>query len=391
MTRQLVVVLLTVFACVKESNAAGISGVFNPCYFWPDSQYAGNGICFRMNDSPEPLKFMDAQTACVSDGGGSLAEIRTEYQRDTAGQIAASSTLGPVWLGAISSDGQTNLAWNSDGKTVEVPQSWRDDERGIIQESNYGQICLAMGEDSLLSASTCDRAQNFICQKYAGNPCDVFYPGAEYLANSCFLPVAKNLTYEEAHMYCGEIGAELAGPSDEEVYSVWLKLGSWLLNKTPFWYGGDVYAGTLYAIQILGSGDAHGFSKELKSSLAQALCEKALTTEECDGVFVDRRCFKLHVSDVNWEYAKADCDGPRSYLAEPKTDLRQEVLVRYVADTGGDAYGLMLFLVIPKLSIVSSSSHNVCLIVQGTGHGLCRTGVEAQCDAALESTNEASR
>ncbi|GFO02927.1 hypothetical protein PoB_002943200 [Plakobranchus ocellatus] len=145
-------------------------------------------------------KEVKEQSACVSDGGGSQAEIRTEYQRYTAGQIAARNADGQVpalvWLGAINPAGQSNLAWISDHLTVDVPLTWWINE--TVQESKDGQMCLTMDKNSLLTTSICGTERSFVCQRYVDNPCDVFLPGGIYYENTCFLPVAKNLTFDQA-------------------------------------------------------------------------------------------------------------------------------------------------------------------------------------------------
>ncbi|GFN77151.1 C-type lectin [Plakobranchus ocellatus] len=325
-------------ACVDLCTAANISGIFDPCYFWPDSRYAGEGICLKLNESL--LTFREAQAACVSDGGGFLAEIRTARQRSMAGFTAhTAAEQGEAWLGATNPSGHTSLAWVSDHVTLDVPLTWWVNE--TVQEGKHGQVCLTIDRDFLLSISACDIARNFVCQRYTEDPCEAFLPGGIYYEDICFLPVAKTLTFDQAVLYCNNLGSPSLLSSDEfTLFTHWQTISGWYLDGSLIWFPSDAFAGTdksnmAYVLNTFAV--TKTYAEVPKTSSAYAVCFKSLTTEECDGVFFDRRCFKLHTDIVSWEQAKAACDGPRSYLAEPKTELRNEVLIRYIEDTNGTA------------------------------------------------------
>ncbi|GFN98032.1 hypothetical protein PoB_002453800 [Plakobranchus ocellatus] len=326
---RIVIALFVGMTFLENSIKANVSGIFNPCYFWPDSQYAGDGVCFKLRNSDGVGEiFQNASTACGDDINGSLAEVRSPYQKYTAGDMAKQH--GPVWLGAKTESGKTNLVWETDQESVNVPIDWWA-HQAAPQISEGQMSCLVINTESSLDIQSCDSAQHYICQIYVGNPCDVFLPGAEYYSNKCFLPIAESLTFEQARMLCESLDSTLVNSVTAALLSFLQKLAGWYLDS-----GADVWLGTNLlnpAIALDGS-DAWLSKKTLSmTATAQAVCQKELTGEECDGVFISRRCLKLYISKVNWEEARTACEGTRSYLVEPKTEILSETVNKYLEDT----------------------------------------------------------
>ncbi|KAK3761302.1 hypothetical protein RRG08_014313 [Elysia crispata] len=343
----------------------GFSGIqgqgnFDPCYFWPNSVYAGDGMCFKFVDQPN--NFNDSQRFCKTEGAR-LAEARTQQQKDTIRAKVLSfgyeeETLlhKEMWLGGWDSTGGSNFVWLSDEQKVSLPvaSSFSNHDFG-------GPVCLTMTSASQLATQSCVEILEYACQIYAGNPCDVYLPGGEYYDNTCFLPAAKPMTLQDATIYCEKRNAKIVEPSTETFIGYITQFANW--NFRP---SGDIWLGLVersqkFLWQSTGENVTTGnwISDDLgtsvmpvdsavvmngtsnwawqvvsRSAVAGVICQRDLTGE-CSGVFASGRCFNFYhnqnISD--WNAAKTACQDRGSYLAEPKTEILSRTVEKYIKDT----------------------------------------------------------
>ncbi|KAK3764723.1 hypothetical protein RRG08_042033 [Elysia crispata] len=322
-------------------------GIFDPCYFWSGSVYAGDGMCFKLID--EFKNFNDSQKICQNDGA-ILAELRTHQQMDTAKFLISGQRT--VWLGGVDPAGGSNFVWLSDLQDVTLSVT------NSLYQVRKPPICLTMTPASELQPNSCNAYLRSICQIYAGNPCDVFLSGGEYYNSSCFLPVDKPMTLQEGMLHCKRLNANVVEPSTQSIieymkqfakrnYSpsseIWLGLTphnntmKWQstgeIVSTTNWVNGEIETSEFSvdsAVVMNGSSD---WSWELvsQSTSAHVVCQRDLTGE-CGGVFSSGRCFSMYDDTSNWNIAKAACQERGSYLAEPKTEILGRTIKKYIQD-----------------------------------------------------------
>ncbi|KAK3751449.1 hypothetical protein RRG08_051174 [Elysia crispata] len=329
-------------------------GVFDPCYFWPGSVYAGDGMCFKFVDQNNT--FNDSQTSCKTDGA-TLAEVRNQQQKDTVKSFISGSE--EVWLGGWHPSGGSNFVWLSD----------RENVSSHVTDAFYNQgtggepICLIMNSTELAPQS-CENNLTHICQIYAGNPCDVYLPGGEYYDNNCFLPVAEQMTLQDATLHCEKQNGKVVEPSIQKFITyvthfaewnfapgnnVWLGLihlnnrfmwqSTAELVTATNWVNGDPGTSELTADSAVVMNGSSGWVWEVvsKSDTAGVICQRDLIGE-CNGVFSSGRCFNIHPYTTDWYAAKAACQEEGSYLAEPKTEILARTVEKYVIDTPNVAH-----------------------------------------------------
>ncbi|KAK3803132.1 hypothetical protein RRG08_060104 [Elysia crispata] len=344
--------LLVVFIINFHGSCA--QGTFDPCYFWSGAVYAGSGMCFLYVKDPAP--FGESQAACEADGA-TLAEVRTLQQKDMVERIAASS--GAVWLGAVwNSSFEGNFTWLSDQSQVSAPLEWWSGS--VVPQIYLGDLCMLMTRTSGLAGKDCADPVGYICQTYAGNPCDTFLPGAEYYDSSCFLSIPEEMTLQEAQDRCEKRQAFVTEPSKKLLVKYLISFAEWFLDpEQASWLGltmrntgtlewvssGVVISSTNWArdepgIAPLTADDAvvmNGTDNWLwrrvsKYALAQVVCQRDLA-DECIGLFFLGKCFNLYEDAISWDDARDDCISEGSYLVEPKTELLARALEKYSTET----------------------------------------------------------
>ncbi|GFS16029.1 macrophage mannose receptor 1 [Elysia marginata] len=181
----------------------------NVCESWAaGAMYAGRGMCFILN--PTPMNITDAQDLCLAEFGGHVAELRTEYQRQTVISLRDAYAVHNVWLGASDEPVEKEWRWLSDNDHANLPRDWW--RPGQPNNEGGEAHCLVMSSSSLLFDRRCFLPYATTCQKYIDNPCDELLPGAEYYNGSCFKAVAENMTIDAAQERCEDMGAFLAEP-----------------------------------------------------------------------------------------------------------------------------------------------------------------------------------
>ncbi|KAK3803130.1 hypothetical protein RRG08_060102, partial [Elysia crispata] len=333
-----------------------IQGIFDPCYFWPGSVYAGDGMCFKFEDKHNT--FNGSQLACKNDGA-TLAEVRTQQQMDTAKTL--SSHIGDVWLGGWDPKGGSNFVWISNGEKV-FPHAMSFHNSSGPHEP----ICLVMDMASELTGQDCGHNLRYTCQIYAGNPCDVFLPGAEYYDNNCFLPVDEPMTLQDAMLHCEKRNAKVVEPSTETSITYITRFAIWnfdpnsdiwlgmtnSVNKFKWqstaelvtagnWASGDLGPSELTADSAVVMNGSSSWVWEVvsRSDAAGVICQRNIA-KECNGVFSSGRCLNIYLDRKSWSAAKAACKDKGSYLAEPKTETLERTVKKYISDTAdaGNVY-----------------------------------------------------
>ncbi|KAK3706219.1 hypothetical protein RRG08_038482 [Elysia crispata] len=175
--------------------------------------YAGDGMCFSYSKTSE--NFINALRHCQTEPNRHLAELRTEYQRQTTMTLFIEAGVGSIWLGASDQAQATIWRWESNGDLLVIPRHWW----GPNEPGNRAGIdhCLVMGSNQLLYDRDCKISYPSICQKSIGNPCDDVLPGAEYYNGSCFKAVKDSLTIDGAQEHCEGMGAFVAEPFTEDL------------------------------------------------------------------------------------------------------------------------------------------------------------------------------
>ncbi|GFR85632.1 hypothetical protein ElyMa_000701300 [Elysia marginata] len=111
---------------------------------------------------------------------------------------------GQAWLGGLASQDAittTNFTWLSDQALVSVPVAWWS-SAVIPQSGSSDDLCLLMTTAATLDGQTCGDTYSYVCQIYAGDPCDSFLPGAQYHDETCLLPLADEVSFDTAVVRC---------------------------------------------------------------------------------------------------------------------------------------------------------------------------------------------
>ncbi|RUS87312.1 hypothetical protein EGW08_004924 [Elysia chlorotica] len=279
----------TVFLCDLGCLSPGqsqqlVTGIFDPCYFWPGSVYAGSGMCFQLVD--QLANFTESQKACQSDGA-TLAELRTQQQIDTASNLS---------YGITGDAGNPCDVYLPGGDYYENSCFLADTKPRTLQEAKL----------------FCAKRDAYLVE----------------LKNQTFITYMKQFT----HWNFGPASAIWLGLTLKYYTFVWSSTGekvsasNWLNGTTPTEQlspdAAVVMNGTLdWTWQVVAP-----------SLLAGLVCQRDLS-KECSGVFSSGRCLNMYLGPKGWLDAKAACLAKGAYLAEPKTEVLGRTVEKYVIDT----------------------------------------------------------
>ncbi|GFS16064.1 macrophage mannose receptor 1 [Elysia marginata] len=185
----------------------------NVCDSWAaDAVYAGDGMCMTLNRTVMTLP--QAKDMCLTQFGGHVAELRTEYQRQTVMSLIDATGARIVWIGASDEANEEEWLWLSNNDHAHIHSEWW----ASLQPDNHNGVehCLVM-ELTQLRDRSCSKTYSTTCQKYIGNPCDGVLSGAEYYNGSCFKAVVENMTIDVAQDRCENMGAFLAEPNSADL------------------------------------------------------------------------------------------------------------------------------------------------------------------------------
>ncbi|RUS83227.1 hypothetical protein EGW08_008991, partial [Elysia chlorotica] len=187
--------------------------VADVCETWTSGAvYVGGGICFSYRSAQ--LNFTQAANVCQSESSGHLAELRTNYQMDTAGALVMGRVSKSVWIGATDLVQESVYQWFSNGDKADIPASWWAWGEPTDQSTiTIDEDCIAMNFYGKLQDQSCGLFGALICQKDVGNLCDGVFPGAEYYNGSCYMPVLDTLTIDGAQERCESLNAYVAEPN----------------------------------------------------------------------------------------------------------------------------------------------------------------------------------